>query len=73
MLFRSAHARVALERRDGALRVEIEDDGRGGADEEKGSGLTGIRRRVAAHDGVLTVTSPSGGPTRIEVELPCVS
>jgi signal transduction histidine kinase len=69
----AAHARVALERRDGALRVEIEDDGRGGADEEKGSGLTGIRRRVAAHDGVLTVTSPSGGPTRIEVELPCVS
>ncbi|MGI5268026.1 sensor histidine kinase [Nonomuraea sp. CA-218870] len=69
----AAHARVALRRRGGTLRVEIEDDGRGGAAEQNGSGLTGIRRRVAAHDGVLTLTSPDGGPTRIEVELACVS
>lgn len=69
----AAHARVALHRRGDTLRVEIEDDGRGGAVERDGSGLAGIRRRVAAHDGVLTVTSPAGGPTRIEAELPCVS
>ncbi|MFG1948204.1 sensor histidine kinase [Nonomuraea sp. NPDC048826] len=69
----AAHARVALRRRGGKLRVEIEDDGHGGAVERTGSGLTGIRRRVAAHDGVLTLTSPAGGPTRIEVELACVS
>ncbi|MFC5822100.1 sensor histidine kinase [Nonomuraea harbinensis] len=69
----ATHARVALHRRGDTLRVEIEDDGHGGAAERDGSGLAGIRRRVAAHDGVLTLDSPAGGPTRIEVELPCVS
>lgn len=38
-----------------------------------GSGLLGIRRRVAAHDGTLTLTSPSGGPTTLKVDLPCGS
>ncbi|MEU6352807.1 sensor domain-containing protein [Streptomyces sp. NPDC047072] len=36
-----------------------------------GSGLTGIRRRVAAHDGTFRLTSPPGGPTTLEVDLPC--
>jgi signal transduction histidine kinase len=44
----------------------------GGADEKSGTGLLGIRRRVAAMDGEVTVTSPQGGPTMIAVELPCV-
>ncbi|NDZ75228.1 sensor histidine kinase, partial [Streptomyces sp. SID10362] len=49
----------------------VEDDGRGGADADGGSGLTGIRRRVAALDGTLRLTSPPGGPTALEVDLPC--
>ncbi|MFC8679432.1 sensor histidine kinase [Streptomyces griseorubiginosus] len=53
------------------LLLRVMDDGRGGADEHAGSGLTGIRRRVAAHDGSLRLTSPAGGPTVVEVELPC--
>ncbi len=48
------------------------DKGHGGADETAGSGLLGMRRRIAALDGTVAVTSPMGGPTVIEVELPCV-
>ncbi|MFJ4201849.1 sensor histidine kinase [Streptomyces sviceus] len=55
------------------LLLRVTDDGRGGADEHTGSGLTGIRRRVAAHDGTLRLTSPPGGPTTLEAELPCGS
>ncbi|WP_410572289.1 sensor histidine kinase [Amycolatopsis sp. cmx-4-61] len=55
------------------LRLEIRDDGRGGADEYRGSGLAGIRRRAEAFDGTLTLTSPPGGPTVLRVELPCGS
>lgn len=54
------------------LRVEVTDDGRGGAD-RAGGGLAGIRRRVEALDGVLTVVSPPGGPTLIRAEIPCGS
>ncbi|MFB8083020.1 sensor histidine kinase [Streptomyces sp. NPDC056013] len=57
---------------DGArLTVRVEDDGTGGASENDGSGLTGLRSRVAALDGVLHVHSPLGGPTTITAELPC--
>jgi signal transduction histidine kinase len=71
----SAAAEVAVTvRRDGdRLVLRVHDDGRGGADESGGSGLAGIRRRVEAHDGLLTVRSPHGGPTTIQVELPCGS
>ncbi|MFF5921090.1 sensor histidine kinase [Streptomyces flavochromogenes] len=56
---------------DGArLTVRVEDDGTGGAS-ETGSGLTGLRSRVAALDGVLHIHSPLGGPTTITAELPC--
>ncbi|GAA3924327.1 sensor histidine kinase [Streptomyces gulbargensis] len=54
----------------GVLTVRIEDDGRGGAD-PAGSGLTGLRSRVAALDGVLRIDSPLGGPTTLTAELPC--
>ncbi|MBM0230819.1 sensor domain-containing protein [Micromonospora sp. STR1_7] len=64
---------VAVRRERGRLLVTVEDDGRGDADEARGSGLTGIRRRVEAYDGRMTLTSPSGGPTRMHVELPCGS
>ncbi|QUQ64322.1 sensor histidine kinase [Kutzneria sp. CA-103260] len=67
-------AEVRLARTDVGLRVWVRDEGRGGAEAEgaDGSGLLGMRRRVAALDGTMTVTSPAGGPTTIEVELPCV-
>lgn len=65
------HARVELRRAGRALQITVRDDGRGGADESGGSGLLGMRRRVAALDGTVRLTSPVGGPTVIDVELPC--
>jgi signal transduction histidine kinase len=53
------------------LYVTVLDDGVGGADLGLGSGLTGLRDRVAAVDGRLALSSPSGGPTELTVELPC--
>ncbi|GAB1509598.1 sensor histidine kinase [Actinophytocola sp. KF-1] len=52
------------------LVLEVWDDGHGGADEEHGTGLSGIRRRVAAFDGTTTLDSPAGGPTTLRVTLP---
>jgi signal transduction histidine kinase len=69
----AAHATVTARSQGGRLTLCVEDDGRGGADEHGGSGLTGIRRRVAAHDGTLSLASPPGGPTTLKVELPCGS
>ncbi|WP_335938832.1 sensor histidine kinase [Streptomyces sp. PTD5-9] len=66
-------ATVRIDRPAGVLRVVVSDDGRGGADERAGSGLVGIRRRIAALDGATRISSPTGGPTDIEVELPCGS
>ncbi|MET9089934.1 histidine kinase [Streptomyces sp. NPDC004237] len=67
-----SRAEVRLVRVRRGLRVRVRDEGRGGADETGGSGLLGMRRRVAALDGTMGVSSPVGGPTVIEVELPCV-
>ncbi|MDQ7906305.1 sensor domain-containing protein [Phytohabitans sp. ZYX-F-186] len=55
------------------IRLRVRDDGRGGADRARGTGLRGIERRLAAFDGVVTVSSPPGGPTEIEAVLPCAS
>lgn len=66
-------AEIRLTRTARNLRVLVRDEGQGGALETGGSGLVGMRRRVAALDGTTTVTSPVGGPTVIEVELPCAS
>ncbi|MBE1532912.1 sensor histidine kinase [Actinomadura algeriensis] len=55
----------------GLLTLEITDDGAGGADPGRGTGLTGLADRVAVIDGRLLVSSPAGGPTLIRVELPC--
>ncbi|MFJ1808917.1 MULTISPECIES: histidine kinase [unclassified Streptomyces] len=68
----SPRATVELERLRNGLRAVVRDEGLGGADEGVGSGLLGIRRRVAALDGVVSVDSPVGGPTTVAVELPCV-
>jgi signal transduction histidine kinase len=69
-----AHARTVdiHMRHDGdALRVAVTDDGVGGADPEKGSGLRGVERRLGTFDGILAVNSPPGGPTIVVIEVPC--
>ena len=53
--------------------VEVDDDGRGGAELTPGGGLDGIRRRLAAFDGTVTVLSPRGGPTLVVMAVPCGS
>jgi signal transduction histidine kinase len=54
----------------GPFVLTVSDDGRGGADEADGSGLSGLRHRARTVDGTLTITSPPGGPTTVSVELP---
>jgi signal transduction histidine kinase len=56
--------------RPGRLRLEIIDDGIGGADPARGSGLAGLAQRVSTVDGQLLVSSPAGGPTTVTVLLP---
>ena len=55
------------------MRVEVSDDGVGGADTERGSGLRGLADRVEALGGRLRVWSPAGGGTRVTAEIPCAS
>jgi signal transduction histidine kinase len=55
------------------LRIAMTDDGVGGADPAKGSGLRGVERRLGTFDGILAVNSPPGGPTIIVIEVPCAS
>jgi signal transduction histidine kinase len=62
---------VDIRYHDSLLTLTVTDDGRGGADPTAGSGLPGVRRRLATFDGVLTVTSPPGGPTVVTMEIPC--
>jgi signal transduction histidine kinase len=52
------------------VRVTVHDDGEGGVDPSRGTGIAGIRARVHAVDGTCTVTSPAGGPTTIVVQIP---
>ena len=67
----ATQADVAVRRVDGVVTVEVSDDGVGGADVAKGSGLRGLADRVAALDGTLAVDSPPGRGTRLHVEIPC--
>ena len=68
------HAEVIIvEEAADQLLVRISDDGIGGAAEGTGSGLSGIRRRVAALDGTFAVDSPAGKGTTIEARMPCGS
>ena len=64
-------ATVDVARNNGQIRVEVIDDGIGGADSERGSGLRGLADRVEALGGRLRVWSPHGGGTRVEAEIPC--
>jgi signal transduction histidine kinase len=68
---RATHASVNVFRNDGHVRVEVADDGVGGADPRTGSGLAGLVDRVAALGGELEVESPPGGGTTIRAEIPC--
>jgi signal transduction histidine kinase len=56
--------------RRGMLVVTVGDDGVGGADPARGSGLSGLARRVRTVDGRLEIASPPGGPTRVTIQLP---
>ncbi len=67
-----ATASVRLDVAGGRLRVTVRDDGRGGA-VATGGGLSGLRSRVEALDGTLTIDSPPAGGTTIHAELPCAS
>ncbi|MET9951422.1 sensor domain-containing protein [Streptomyces sp. NPDC006339] len=67
----AARARITARHTGDVLHVGIEDDGRGGADPARGSGLTGLADRLAVLDGTLTITSPPGGPTLLRAEIPC--
>lgn len=70
---RASSASVAVEQRDGNLRVSIRDDGIGGADPARGSGLIGLRDRVEALGGTIHVSSRSGDGTLVMVDLPLQS
>jgi signal transduction histidine kinase len=66
----SKRASVIVNEREGVLYLVVADDGIGGADSAKGSGLEGLTQRVDAVDGRLVVDSPQGGPTLVRIELP---
>jgi signal transduction histidine kinase len=68
---RASGARVELSRCDGTLRVEVTDDGIGGADASRGSGLLGLEDRVAAVRGSFHVENLPGGGTGVIAEIPC--
>ena len=70
---RARRASIRVVREDGGLVVEIADDGCGGADAARGSGLRGLADRVEALDGRLQVHSPLGAGTVVRAELPCGS
>ncbi len=62
---------IDIRYRPGMLAICVTDDGRGGADPGRGTGMRGIERRVGAFDGVLALSSPPGGPTVAQLEIPC--
>jgi signal transduction histidine kinase len=66
----ASHARVTVGTLGARLRVEVSDDGCGGADPGRGTGLRGLADRVEALGGVLAIDSPAGAGTRLVAELP---
>jgi signal transduction histidine kinase len=67
----ASSATVEVGRRNGEIVVEVVDDGIGGADTERGTGLRGLADRVEALGGRLRVWTPAGGGTRVRAEIPC--
>ncbi len=69
----ATRAEITIRRDDTAVVVLVEDNGRGGAEVNAEGGLAGLRRRLAAFDGTLQISSPVGGPTRARMTVPCES
>jgi signal transduction histidine kinase len=67
----ASSAAVAVARENGSLLVDVSDDGIGGAEPERGSGLLGLEDRVAALGGTLDLESPAGRGTHLHAEIPC--
>jgi signal transduction histidine kinase len=67
----ASQAEVFVQRSGDRLHVIVTDDGVGGADPARGTGLAGLARRAESVDGTFEVTSPPGGPTVLSVDLPC--
>ena len=67
----ASQAEVFVEQAGDRLHIIITDDGAGGADPDRGTGLAGLARRAESVDGTLDITSPLGGPTLLSVDLPC--
>jgi signal transduction histidine kinase len=68
----ASQAEVFVQRAGDRLHVIISDDGVGGADPARGTGLAGLARRASSVDGTFEIASPPGGPTLLTVDLPCV-
>jgi signal transduction histidine kinase len=68
---RASSATVSISRSNGAAKVSVADDGVGGADPTRGSGLRGLAARVEALNGHLDVDSAPGRGTRISAQIPC--
>lgn len=67
----ATRARVSIQRDGNWLRITVTDNGRGGADPERGTGMRGLRDRIYALEGTFAFASPPGNGTRIIVEIPC--
>jgi signal transduction histidine kinase len=66
----AATSKIEMREQGDHVVVTVTDDGRGGADPARGSGLAGIARRIAPFDGTLEISSPDGGPTRAVITIP---
>ncbi|HTW01037.1 MAG TPA: sensor histidine kinase [Streptosporangiaceae bacterium] len=67
----ASQAEVIVSRAGDRLHIIVSDDGVGGADQSRGTGLAGLAKRAASVDGTFEIVSPSGGPTLLTVDLPC--
>ena len=67
----ASQAEVVVQRIGDRLHIIVSDDGVGGADQSRGTGLSGLARRAESVDGAFDVFSPPGGPTLLSVDLPC--
>jgi signal transduction histidine kinase len=62
---------VRIQQADGLVTIQVRDDGAGGADPTRGSGLRGLRDRVEALGGSFTLSSQPGAGTVVEAAIPC--